>query len=123
MSYDNDSRDVSGILTGFALAPSIKFFRRNYYRDDGSQLNHRGDRRGVWLDYNSDGLLDLLVDNSGFPPHSRLVLFQQESDHGFLDQSEQLGIDILNPSSTITIDFDRDGNVDILTGQVSTPKT
>ena len=122
MSYDSNSRDVSGILTGFAVEPSIKFFRRNYYRDDGSQLNHRGDRRGVWLDYNNDGLSDLLIDNSGFPPHSRLVLFQQESDHGFLDQSEQLGIDVLNPSGSISIDLDHDGNMDFITGQVSTRK-
>ena len=122
MSYDNNTRDISGILTGFTLQPSIKFFRRNYYRDDGSQLNHRGDRRGVWLDYNNDGLTDLLIDNSGFPPHSRLTLFQQESNHGFLDQSKELGIDILNPSGSITIDFNRDGNLDIITGQVSTRK-
>ena len=122
MSYDSNQRDVSGILTGFPSESSVKFIRRNYYRDDGSQLNHRGDRRGVWLDYNNDGLIDLLIDNSGFPPHSRLVLFQQESDHGFLDQSEKMGIDILNPSGSITLDFNQDGNMDIITGQVSTRK-
>ena len=120
MSYDNQQRDVSGILTGFNPSPPAKFIRRNYYRDDGSRLHHRGDRRGVWLDYNNDGLNDLLIDNSGFPPHSRLVLFQQESDHGFLDQSKNLGIDILNPSGSIALDFNQDGNIDIITGQVST---
>ena len=120
MSYDNKQRDVSGILTGFNIGQTVKFIRRNYYIDDGSQLNHRGDRRGVWLDYNNDGLMDLLIDNSGFPPHSRMVLFQQESDHGFLDQSEKLGIDILNPAGSISVDFNQDGNMDIITGQVST---
>ena len=120
MSYENNQRDTSGILTGFSANPPLKFIRKNYYRDDGSQLNHRGDRRGVWLDYNNDGLIDLLIDNSGFPPHSRLVLFQQESDHGFLDKSKQLGVDILNPSSSISIDFDNDGNMDIISGQVAT---
>ena len=120
MSYDNKQKDVSGILTGMNLYPPVKFIRRNYYRDDGTQLNHRGDRRGVWLDYNNDGLMDLLIDNSGFPPHSRLVLFQQESDHGFLDTSASVGIDILNPSGSISIDFNQDGNMDIITGQIST---
>ena len=122
MSYDDKSRDVSGILTGFSRGSRVTFIRRNYYRDDGSELNHRGDRRGVWLDYNNDGLTDLLIDNSGFPPHSRMVLFQQESDHGYLDQSENLGIDILNPSGSISLDFDQDGDIDIITGQVSTRK-
>ena len=120
MSYDNKQKDVSGILTGMNLNPPIKFIRRDYYRDDGTRLNHRGDRRGVWLDYNNDGLMDLLVDNSGFPPHSRLVLFEQEPNHGFLDTSANMGIDILNPSGSISIDFNQDGNMDIITGQVST---
>ena len=120
MSYESKQRDISGILTGFSANPHLKFIRKNYSRDDGSQLNHRGDRRGVWLDYNNDSLIDLLIDNSGFPPHSRLTLFKQESDHGFLEQSKELGIDILNPSSSISIDFDNDGNIDIITGQTST---
>ena len=120
MSYDNKQKDVSGILTGINLKPPVKFIRRKYYRDDGSQLNHRGDRRGLWLDYNNDGLMDLLIDNSGFPPHSRLVLFHQESNHGFLDKSKEIGIDILNPSGSISIDFNQDGKIDIITGQVST---
>ena len=120
MSYDTKQRDVSGILTGLNFRPPVKFLRRNYYRDDGSELNHRGDRRGVWLDYNNDGLMDLLIDDSGFPPHSRLVLFEQEFNHGFLDKSEKLGIDILNPSGSISLDFNQDGNMDIITGQIST---
>jgi enediyne biosynthesis protein E4 len=71
----------------------------------------------VWVDYNIDGRVDLLVDNSGFPPYSRLVLFEQDETKAFINLGSQLGIDIVNPTGTITLDVNRDGLPDILTSQ------
>ena len=77
-------------------------------------------RRGSWVDFNNDGLLDLLVDNSGFPPHSKLIMFYQNEDHSFEDQSVQLGVDITNPLNTTILDFNRDGKMDFITFQTDT---
>jgi hypothetical protein len=115
-SYDADSVDKSSILTGIKK-DEILFLRTEYLADSQNINWNRGDKRAIWFDYNSDGLLDLLVMNSGFPPHSRLVLFEQEKSHDFVDVAKNKGIDILNPQGTVILDINRDGQMDILTSQ------
>ena len=78
---------------------------------------NQGDRRAFFFDYNFDGLLDLIVENSGFPPSSRLVLFKQQKDNSFSEVSKFAGIDVVNPSGTIMLDVNIDGKMDLITGQ------
>jgi enediyne biosynthesis protein E4 len=118
-SYDNENRDRSSILTGSRRKFPPKFVRTQYYDDQGLTNWSQGDRRGTFFDYNFDGLVDLIVDNTGFPPKSRLVLFEQEKNHAFKDIAVRAGIDILNPSGTVIMDFNKDGKPDIVTGQTS----
>jgi hypothetical protein len=73
----------------------------------------------VWIDLDGNGLSDLVVDNSGFPPKSRLVVFKQNKDHSFEDMANTWGLDILNPHGTIVMDFNQDGKMDIITAQVN----
>ncbi len=117
---DPDYRDKSSILTGSTFNFPPKFIHSDFYRDDQKSHWSQADRRGVWIDYNLDGLIDLLIDNSGFPPESRLILFEQKKDHSFEDKSNELGIDLVNPSGTITIDLNHDGVMDFITGQSTT---
>lgn len=116
-AYDNDSVDRSSILTGSKETYPPYFIRTEYLSDALNESWNQGDRRGVWLDYNLDGRIDLLVDNSGFPPYSRLVMFEQDETHAFTNVAGQLGIDIVNPIGTISIDLNQDGLPDIITGQ------
>lgn len=119
-SFDNNKRDRSSILTGSRETFPQKFVRTEYLNDVTAELNwNQGDRRAIWFDYNLDGNLDLLVDNSGFPPHSRLVLFEQKKDHSFDDVSKDVGIDIVNPSGSVVLDVNKDGKLDIITGSSS----
>lgn len=118
-AYDNESVDRSSILTGSKEIYPPYFIRTEYLSDATSESWNQGDRRGVWFDYNLDGRNDLLVDNSGFPPYSRLVLFEQDESHGFTNVSGQLGIDVVNPTGTITMDINQDGLPDIITSQNS----
>jgi len=118
-SYDNETRDRSSVLTGSEKKFPPRFIRTEYHMDEGTVRWNQGDRRGVWVDLNFDGLLDLIVDNSGFPPNSRLVVFMQEKNHGFKDVSKEWGVNLVNPAGTITLDVNRDGKPDILTGQTS----
>lgn len=118
-AYDNESVDKSSILTGSKETFPPYFIRTEYVSDATSESWNQGDRRGVWLDYNIDGRIDLVVDNSGFPPYSRLVLFEQDESHAFQNVSSQLGMDIVNPTGTISIDINQDGLPDLITSQNS----
>lgn len=122
-SYDNETRDKSSILSGNRKGFPPHFIRTEYTNDDESGKWNQGDRSAIWIDINFDGLMDLVVNNSGFPPKSRLILFKQQPDHSFDDVSEIAGIDIVNPEGSIVIDINNDGRPDILTGQTNVRNT
>lgn len=121
-AYDNDSVDRSSVLTGSKETYPPYFLRTEYISDATSESWNQGDRRGVWVDYNLDGRNDIIVDNSGFPPYSRLVVFEQDEGGAFFNVASQLGVDIVNPTGTITLDVNQDGLPDILTSQNSIRK-
>lgn len=116
-AYDNESVDRSSVLTGSKETYPPYFLRTEYVSDATSESWNQGDRRGIWTDYNLDGRVDIIVDNSGFPPYSRLVLFEQDETSAFINVGSQLGIDVVNPTGTITIDVNQDGLPDVLTSQ------
>lgn len=116
-NYDHEGIDKSSLLTGRSLKFPPKFYRTEYFLDNLDPNWHQADRRGVWVDLNNDGLLDLIVDNSGYPPHTRLIVFEQQPDHSFTNKSKEYGVDIINPIGTVIADFNRDGKMDILTAQ------
>jgi hypothetical protein len=114
---DDDSRDKSAILTGSTFSFPPKFYRTEIYQLEQKEKWSEGMRRGVWIDYNLDGLNDFILMNSGFPPSSRLVFFEQETDHAFDDKARDLGINLMNPSGVVTLDVNKDGVMDFITGQ------
>ncbi len=116
-AYDNESVDKSSILTGSREVYPPFFMRTEYLSDATSESWNQGDRRGIWMDYNNDGRVDLLVDNSGFPPYSRLVMFEQDVSRAFTNVASQLGLDIVNPTGSISIDLNGDGKLDVITSQ------
>lgn len=113
---DPETTDRSTIFTGSTKSFPPKFIRSEFYREIGGKYIE-GDRRGVLLDYNNDGFVDVLVDNAGFPPDSRLVFFEQQPDHSYVDRAEEFGIDFVNPSGTVSIDLNRDGKMDFISAQ------
>ena len=122
MSRDSDpeSRDKSSILSGTSKTFPPRFIRSEFLHDNQKNKWSEGDHRGVWIDYNLDGLQDLIIDNSGFPPDSRLVFFEQAADHAYEDKSKVLGVNVVNPSGTVTIDLKRNGVMSFITGQSKT---
>jgi hypothetical protein len=115
--YDPSSRDRSSIMTGASLEYPPKFIRTEYHTIHHLENWNQSDRRAVWLDYNIDGLQDLLIENSGHPPNTRTILFEQEKDHAYTDVAESMGLNIMNPSGAVKADFNSDGMMDILIGQ------
>ncbi len=119
LSYDPMTRDRSSILTGNFTGKTPEFIRSEYYMDDGTGNWTQADRRGVFFDYNINGLADLLVENSGYPPQTRLILFEQAYDHSYADVALELGIDIVNPSGSVVLDINQNGLQDIIVGQTN----
>lgn len=118
-SYDPVTSDKSSILTGSRFKFPPFFYRTEYFKESDSSLWHQSDRRALWQDFNNDGTLDLLIDNSGYPPHTRLVLFKQDENKDFNDVAEEVGINIINPISSVVLDINKDGKLDILTAQTN----
>ena len=118
-NYDDESVDKSSLLTGRTLKYPPMFFRTEYFLDSFDPDWHQADRRAIWSDFDNDGLLDLLVDNSGYPPYSKLILFKQDPDHSFVNISKEYGVDIINPIASVLIDINKDGKMDILTAQTN----
>jgi enediyne biosynthesis protein E4 len=116
-SYDNDLKDKSSVLTGSTFKFPPTFVRTEYLYETGDVDWNQADKRAVWFDYNNDGLLDLLVENTGFPPHTRLILFKQHPDHSFENVAKEAGLDIVNPLATVIADLNHDGKWDIITAQ------
>lgn len=114
---DPETQDRSSVLTGSTRGYPPRFIRSEFYRQNSNERYIEGDRRGVLIDYNNDGFIDFFVDNAGFPPDSRAVFFEQQKDHAFVDRSKEFGLDIVNPSGTVTIDLNRDGKMDLISGQ------
>lgn len=118
-AWDNVSVDRSSILTGARPTLPLSFLRTEYMSDLETENWNQGDKRATWADLNLDGFIDLLVDNSGFPPHSRLVAFMQDETRAFNNVAPQWGIDIVNPVGSMIVDINGDGKLDIITGQTN----
>ena len=114
---DPESRDKSCVLSGTSKTFPPKFIRSEFFHADQKPNWSEGDHRGVWIDSQLTGQNDLIIDNSGFPPESRLVFFEQAPDHAYEDKAKELGINIVNPSGTVTIDVNHDGVMDFISGQ------
>ncbi len=114
---DPEYRDKSVILSGSSKGFPPKFYRSEFFEQEDRLGYAEGNRRGVWIDFNLDGLNDILVANSGFPPDSRLMLFEQQADHAFEERAHDYGLNILNPSGMVSLDINNDGAMDFITGQ------
>ena len=65
------------------------------------------------MDLNGDLYPDFVVENSGFPPHTKLEIYL--SNNG--EYKKLSGTDIINPSGVVNGDFNGDGRIDLLLGR------
>jgi tetratricopeptide (TPR) repeat protein len=75
------------------------------------------------LDYDNDGWVDLAAVGSA-GPKARIILLRNEGSAGFRELTEEAGLDKVNldnPGSLITADYDGDGDADLLITQDGGP--
>ena len=70
----------------------------------------------IKADLNGDVFPDFILENTGFPPHSKLEIYLSDSEGSY---SRVPGLNIVNPAGIVTGDFNDDGKVDLLFGQSS----
>ncbi len=82
--------------------------------------SHIGDMSGSWIDFDNDGLLDLVINQSQYPQANvdgveRSYFLQQNEEHTFDDITVDLGLagDLLAPGASEVIDYDLDGDDDL----------
>ena len=73
-------------------------------------------KRAIDFDMDNDGDLDIILADSGYPPRSKLMLFENINGT-FKDITSLSGLDVINPAGVNVFDIDNDGFLDIITGQ------
>jgi hypothetical protein len=78
----------------------------------------RGDYDGAFIDFDNDGLKDLIMTQGTYAPSTdRTYFWRQQEDHSFKEVTAELGLKVPELKSSITIeafDFDLDGDDDFL---------
>lgn len=87
--------------------------------DDPAKLHH-GDHFATWVDWNNDGLVDLILSENGYD-NNRFYIFRHEPDHTLQVITPSTAMSVLNTENVSVhnvsvLDFDLDGDDDIIIG-------
>lgn len=118
-----------GSSEGFRLEPEVgRIIRKS------PQSTHHGDNQGRYLDFDNNGLSDLVITECVYMPNTdRLYFLLQDSTHTFNDITAGLGFItgtsastikqiIKNPHAIEPLDFDLDGDDDLVVGKYPADK-
>jgi len=117
--WAGESSDRSTFLVNGGIDENFAFTRSmmGIERMHGSDRWNEGDLHTSAIDYNNDGYIDLLIGSSDYPDGQFLKLYRQNPDHTFTEVTESAGFNWEGCGGISVVDFDRDGDEDILVGQ------
>ena len=79
---------------------------------------NEGDITAAVIDFNNDGLLDILIGSTDYPG-TRALLYEQVSPRAFEAVPIETGIDHTRSHGVAVADFDHDGDLDLVLGHSS----
>lgn len=88
--------------------------------DDDPAPRHHGDHYATWVDWNNDGLVDLILSENGYD-NNRFYIFRHEPDHTLQLVTPSTAMAVLNTDdmpvhNASVFDYDLDGDDDIIVG-------
>jgi hypothetical protein len=118
-SWAGESSDLSSLLENLGPGKGYAFKRHPeaMKRTHAAKNWNQGDMHVTWLDFDNDGLLDLLISSGDYPDGQYLRLFRQVRKGVFEDVTEQAGFNWESSAGISVADYDRDGRLDILAGK------
>ena len=102
-----------GAASGWTFTRSMQGIVRHHQDDHWT----KGDLHVGAIDFDNDGLLDLIIASSDYPDGQYLKLYKQLPDHTFVEVTELAGFDWEGCGDLSICDFNRDGREDILVGK------
>ena len=111
--FDGPQIDRSSII----VAEGEKYFRNPIDLGPGHEVSNL--HNVLVLGSNSRNKTKVLLENTAFPPHTRLEVFDVDSRSLIFEPDLNSGLDLINPSGAILIDVNQDGVREILVGQTS----
>jgi hypothetical protein len=110
----------STTVTNVAGVFSWDFDRVDGRGAEDPDITHHGDHYASWFDLDNDGLCDFALTESGYD-NNRFYLFRQAPDNTFSPFTVASGMNDINvanlpPHNAIPLDYDLDGDEDMLVG-------
>lgn len=117
---DGDGSVHSTVLTNTGTVHRWDFGRVRGRGAEDPDLTHHGDHYASWFDHDNDTRADFALTESGYD-NNRFYLFRQGSDRTFTPFTVESGMNPINeanlpPHNVIALDYDRDGDEDLLVG-------
>ncbi len=113
-NWAGPTSDISSILYNNFPKPFVRF--TDFPRP--KKFDNQGDIGADIGDINLDGQLDLVIANSDYPPETKLTTFLMQQNGNFSNISDTFEA-VTNPKGVVLFDFDRDGDLDMVLGEIS----
>ncbi|MEW5805783.1 MAG: CRTAC1 family protein [Acidobacteriota bacterium] len=117
--------DGDGSVHSTTVPDDNDVFKWDWWRVSGRtaedpDITHHGDHYASWFDFDGDMLADFALTESGYD-NNRIYLFKQKPDHTFSPVTVESGLNGINtanlpPHNVIPMDYDLDGDEDLLVG-------
>lgn len=108
--------DVSSLLYNRYPQPFVRF--TNFPRP--TRFDNQGDLGSAMGDLDLDGVLDLVIANSDYPPETTMLIFSIERNGSMSNDSGSVGETVTNSKGVVLFDYDRDGDLDLFSGENAT---
>jgi len=119
-SWAGSSSDPSQLLLNDGAGAAFRFERPGNAAKGLARAHpgldwNEGDITASFFDFDNDGLLDIFLGSSDYEGNAD-SLFRQSHTHSFVDISEASGANHYFGNSHGVLDFDRDGDLDLIIG-------